>query len=237
MPNPRPSLGFARGPIVDENRMIMPIFLRYLQSLEEKTGPTLDTQGQFHSTAIIAGRTEGIGTTVVQLTSAGLLADADQIAADGSSFVRVNPDQRTGAGRGFVALDSNNRLANSLRLNAVNVSMSPTSSTVLSNDGTTTAIPIAAFTMQHGGGTISYNSGSVDPGAYGTYYVYGDDPTFAGGAVTYSFSASTEDQVANEGRIKIGVITTVSASATTGGGSSGGTTSGGGGGDGYKFVA
>lgn len=225
-----------RSRFVDEKGMLTYTALKKLIEYEQKLQNTLTLLGQIASATIIQGRTEGIGTTVVKLTAAGLLEDADQIAADGSSFVRVDADQRTGGGRGFVALDANNRLANSLRLNAVNISMSPTSSTVLSNDGAATAIPIAAFSMQHGGGTIAYNSGSVDPGAFGTFYVFADDPTFAGGAVTYSFSATTEDQVANEGRMKVGVITTSSGTPQTGGGSSGGSTPGGGGGGGYNFV-
>lgn len=220
-----------RSRFVDEKGMLTYTALKKLIEYEQKLQNTLTLLGQIASGTIIQGRTEGIGTTVVKLTAAGLLEDTDAILADGTG------SPLTGGKRGFVALDPNNRLANSFRMNMANVSSAPTAASDLSNDGSATAIVIAASTQQFGAGQVSYNSGSVDPGAFGTFYVFADDPTFAGGAVTYQFSSDPEDQVAAEGRIKFGVITSVSASAETGGGSSGGSTGGGGGGGGYNFVA
>jgi len=153
----------------------------------------------------------------------GRLDPADAVAADGGSFVRVSPNQRTGGGRGFVALDANNRLANSFRMNALNTVYGVTAATVLSNDGVATVINIAASTMQFGAGQVSYNSGSVDPGAFGSYFVYADDPTFAGGAVTYQFTQDPNVLSAAEGRMLFGAIVTSLGSATTGGGNTGGT--------------
>ena len=237
MPINPETLGWSRAPIVDvKTGVVRPDFLRYLQRLEQKTGPTLTRRGQIEATAPISTRTEGISTTVHRLTSAGLRTNADQVAADGATFARVTLDQRTGGGRGFVALDTNNRLANSFRANPVNVSSTPTSATVLSNDGVATAIPIAASTQQFGAGTVSYNSGSVDPGVFGTFFVYADDPTFAGGAVTYVFTTTTPDQTAAEGRVYFGKITTSAGPATTGGGNTGGTTTGGKGGKGFEVL-
>jgi len=96
-----------------------------------------------------------------------------------------------------------------------------------------TAITVAAQSQQFGDGSVSYNSGSVDPGGFGTFYIYADDPTFAGGAVTYQSSVTPVDQTANNGRVLFGKITTASGSAKTGGGNTGGTTSGGAGGRGF----
>lgn len=231
---PQP-LAWHRTPIVDEQGYIQPDFLRWLQYLEAKTGPTLTLAGQFQNQAPISGRTEPIGTTAQHLTAAGLLDTADSVAADGAAFVRVNPNQRTGAGRAFIALDANNRLANSARMNPVNAANAPTAATVLSNNGVATSIVIAASTMQFGSGQVSYNSGSVEPGAFGTFFIFADDPTFAGGAVSYQFTTDAEVALAAEGRILFGKITTAGGAARTGGGNTGGTTPGGGGGKGYIF--
>lgn len=94
-------------------------------------------------------------------------------------------------------------------------------------------INVAAFQIQYpfvlGAGSspalISYNSGSITPLLDATtYYVYFDDPTYAGGAQTYIASTSTPDVTAGSYRQYIGKITT----PAHGGGGTGG--SGGGGG-------
>jgi hypothetical protein len=195
----------------------------YFRTLIPSTDKTLTNKGEIKLQAPIVGRTEGIGITVTNLDSTGKLASTDAIAADGTG------SPLTGGKRGFVALDTNNRLANSFRGNPVNVSNAPTSSTTMSNDGVLTVIPISAYSAQFPPGTVSYNSGSVDPGSFGKVFVYFDDPTFAGGAVAYAFTTSPQVQTAAEGRIPVGAITTVSGSAKTGGGTSGGTGGTGGG--------
>src|ERR1041385_4119981 len=147
--------------------------------LEPKTAPTLTLQGELNSTAPIEGRTEGIGTTAQNLTSTGQLASTDNIAADGTG------SPLTGGKRGFVALDTNNRLAGTFKNNPLNVVSFFTGANPLVQDATTTNILVAASTRKFGDGSISYNSGSVDPGVLGGWTVYADDTTFAGGVVTY----------------------------------------------------
>lgn len=249
MSNPLPNR-WQRGSIVDKNGQPTPEFARYLRDLEQKTGPTLNINGQVQSTTKIAGRTEQIGTTVAGLASTGdikattkvvgrteglgtttanldptgKLLSTDAIAADGTG------SPLTGGKRGFVALDTNNRLANSFRNNAVNSSTVPTSSTSLSNDGISTAIIVAAITNQFAPGGVAYNSGSVDPGSFGIkQFIFADDPTFAGGAVTYQASTSITSLASAEGRIPWGSIIPSNGSAKTGGGFSGGSSGGPGG--------
>jgi hypothetical protein len=76
------------------------------------------------------------------------------------------------------------------------------------NDGVSLgAIAVAAHTVQYGFGTVSYNSGSINTLPFGTsYYVYADDPTFAGGAVTYVATTALENVVAGSGRYYVGKI-------------------------------
>jgi hypothetical protein len=225
-------LGWLRAPIIDPKTGIPTrYFAEYLaKNVEGKLGPTVNLDGQIQATAPVTGRTEGIGTTVQQLNTTGKLLSTDQIAADGTG------SPLTGGKRGFQALDTNNRLTNSFHANAVNVSGTPTSATVLSSaGGGATVITVGASTAQYGPSTVSYNSGSFDPGVTGTFVSFADDPTFAGGAVTYQFSATAPPQTAADGRVNFGKITT-GAGATTGGGSTGGSTPGGEGGKGYNIL-
>lgn len=95
------------------------------------------------------------------------------------------------------------------------------SSTSLTQSGTTTTINVGAGTFYLGNITVNANSGSVNPGSYGTYYVYFDDPGYASGAQTYQ--ATTDVKVLGQApyRFYVGKITTVSGGGGSGGGGSG----------------
>lgn len=101
-----------------------------------------------------------------------------------------------------------------------------------SDAGTNATITIAAHTRVYGDiSNISVNGGSVTALAYSTlYYVYYNDPTRVGGAVTYSATtnANTALPTAAAGRHYVGSVTTP---ASGGGSTSGGSAppSGGGG--------
>lgn len=86
-----------------------------------------------------------------------------------------------------------------------------------SSAGSTTAnVQVAAHTLHTDFANIAYNSGSVTGLALNTrYYVYTDDPDYAGGAVTYVASTSRPNVPANSGRYFVGTIETPSASANT----------------------
>lgn len=238
MPPNIPTFGSSRAPLVDKAGNPSRDYLKKMQEWDQKLASltsAVNRIGQLSSNLVIQGRTEGIGTTVGNLTATGQLNNFTNVAAGRTTdnLTDGTGSPLTGGKRGFLALDVNNRLADSSRANALNVSNTPTSSTVLSNTGgAATLISVAASTAQFGNGTISYNSGSVNPGIQGSFFVFADDPTFAGGAVTYQFSATASSQTAADGRVNFGKITT-SAVASTGGGSSGGTTPGGGGGRGF----
>jgi hypothetical protein len=102
-----------------------------------------------------------------------------------------------------------------------NTATTPNGSNPLTQNGTTTQINVAASVWKAGGQTstniINYNSGSVDPGSYGKFYVYADDAAHAGGTVTFVASANVADVTALDGRLYFGSITTA-----TGGGGAGG---------------
>jgi hypothetical protein len=132
------------------------------------------------------------------------------------------------------ALNSNSQLASSFHNNPADVTFAPTSTSVLSNDGLSFVTVVAASSNVFSPGLISYNSGSVATGSFGTWFVYADDPLFQGGAVTYQATTNAPFQQAGApGRLPFGKITTASGSPKTGGGFSGGSTPSGGGGRGY----
>lgn len=86
---------------------------------------------------------------------------------------------------------------------------------------TTTRIDVATTTNTFGSApNVTYNSGFVDPGSFGTYYIYCLDPQRQGGAVTYLASTSNPQVTNDDAIVFFGKI------VTTGGG--GGTGSGGG---------
>jgi hypothetical protein len=238
MSNPLP-LRQLRGPIVDAKGNPTRDFMLWLRDLEQKTGPALDIKGQVQATTKVSGRQEQIGTTLQNVDAAGT------ILAPGVDFARAYANKNTdniadgtgsplsGGKRGFQALDTNNRLQNSFRGNPVNVSNTPTSSTTLSNDGVSHAVVIASSTNQFAPGGVAYNSGSIDPGVFQKSYITAPDPTFAGGAVSYSASTTPQSQTSAEGLINFGTLTTQAGVAGTGGGNTGGT-KGSAGGRGYN---
>lgn len=127
---------------------------------------------------------------------------------DGASYVRTTTTQRDGGGRAYSALDSDNRLVDQLRMPTLAAVYAPSGTSPLSQPTSSRTIAIASFTMNIGSSAVNYNSGSVLPATYGTFYVYADDPTYSGGAVTYYASSDPHVLTQNDGRIVIGVITT-----------------------------
>jgi len=105
------------------------------------------------------------------------------------------------------------RAVTSSEVTALNTSGRSTSTTgALSQVGTTTQISVASKTLQFGFGPVTYSAGSVNPGGSlpATYFVFADDPGFAGGAVTYQASPNESDVYAADGRIYFGKITLAS---------------------------
>lgn len=119
---------------------------------------------------------------------------------------------------------STSQVATSFHLQPSTASFIPLSSAVLSNDSVHTVVVVAASTLQFGSGTVSYNSGSFEPGSFGTFYAFADDPQFQGGAVTYIFGTVPSFQLLSDARIPFGKIISSPTTARTGGGSTGGST-------------
>lgn len=130
---------------------------------------------------------------------------------------------------GAILLDAG-MLSSTFVNNPVDAFAVPASGMTLSQTGVTMTIVMASGTVQFGSGTVSYNSASVSP-SYGTWYIYFDDPRYAGGNVTLNATTNAAMIAAAPGRVYVGKITTTN----TGGGSGGGTGGGSGGGKGGGF--
>jgi hypothetical protein len=89
--------------------------------------------------------------------------------------------------------------------------------------GATATITVASHVLKTPTGNISYNAGSITGLTHSTtYYVYADDPTYSGGAVTYVATTDAADLVANEGRYLVGEVLTPAPSGTGTTGAKGG---------------
>lgn len=139
--------------------------------------------------------------------------DASKAGVPGKTF--LVPGMAVAQG---VQFDNQGRPSSSFFTNAVdNTGVSLTNP--LSQSGTSTAILVASTTWQFGGFAPVYNSGSVDPGMYGTFNVFFDDPQFIGGVAVYQAAApGTAVQLKKRGRFYLGTITTSNAGGGTGGG-------------------
>lgn len=109
----------------------------------------------------------------------------------------------------------------------------PTSNPLTATDaGSNDTVSIAAFTMRcTGHADVSVSGGSITALSYSTlYYIYYDDATLAGGAVTFNATTTKETAINGSGRFFVGSILTPAASgAATVGNNDGGVGAQGGG--------
>lgn len=108
------------------------------------------------------------------------------------------------------------------------------SSTYVNTTTSNATISIAASTSYIGSASVSYNAMSTatltgTPGTTVTYYIYADDPSYAGGTPSGGLQSTTDPNVIfqNDGRVYLG---SASVNFATSSGSTGGTGTGGGGG-------
>lgn len=211
--------------------------------------PTFDDAGGIHNWYFRA-YAQYPGSKPSKPTVLGGLGNPTAVKLQGPSKLTLLPStgsgtasptgQQGGQGRGKAAQSSPKVLRigrpQGSQTPVVNPSVSPAQhllavvnsasfTTAVTQSGTSTALNVASGTFYIGSTKITTNAGSVDPGAYGTFYVYHDDPYFQGGNVVYQVTSDITQLGQAYGRFVDGKITTTN----TGGGSGGGTGGGGGG--------
>lgn len=224
----------SRAPVVGKDGTLTPDALRLFSNWDTRLTNGLNLLGEFignlSADVKIGNRTEGIGTTVQNINSTGQLNSLLNVLSDRTldniddttNYQRTTPTQATGATRAFNALNGQSQLAGSFHNNPLNVQSTYTGPNPITQAGTTKSITIAASTQQFGDGRVSYNSGSITPSLYGTYYIYADDPNYLGGSVIYVATQNAADLTAANGRVYFGVITTKASGGGTGTGGGGG---------------
>lgn len=105
------------------------------------------------------------------------------------------------------------RAENQRFLNMITFGNAPSVQSVIpltaSADATTAQIQVGAHTLHYGGLTLAYGAGTVSGLLPSTdYYVYADDPTLAGGAVTYQSTTNYVNLAGSKNRYLIGAIRT-----------------------------
>lgn len=98
-------------------------------------------------------------------------------------------------------------------MTAGSVSYRPLVNPILANDaGANVTVSISSFTMRTVEGDVSVNSGTLTGLSYSTlYYLYYDDPKFAGGAVSFVATTTKETALNNSGRFYLGSVLTPAA--------------------------
>jgi hypothetical protein len=118
--------------------------------------------------------------------------------------------------------DSANRKA----ATAANLSYRPLSNPLTATDaGVTATVTIASFSMRVAGiGDIAVTGGTIATLAFSTlYFIYYDDPNFAGGTVTHNATTIKENGLNNAGRFFVGsILTPADGAADTVGNNDGG---------------
>jgi hypothetical protein len=219
---------FLQERIVDQDGKLTPVAARAFQDIITRCDLILTNVGQIQSSAPVVGRTEGIGTTVSNLTSSGQLNNLTNVAAgrttDNISDGTGSP--LTGGKRGFQAINASIRIAGSTVQVPVSLNGAFTGANPLAQSGVTTTINVAAWSMQFGNIVAGDGvGGSVNPGVFGTFFVYVDMPVLVfalGGGLSYFSTSNVFDLTANDGRICLGKITTAGGGGGTGAGTGGG---------------
>lgn len=159
------------------------------------------------------------------------------VGANWSTNLTNRPTELTD-GRITTALNSSGRLIKATNIfssGILGIRATTNVSLTATDAGATATVNISAHSRKVGDvssqTTVSYNSGSVTGLSFSTrYFIYTDDATYAGGAVTYVATTNSDDLSARAGRVYVGEVTTPADGGGDTGGSYGGGISGGGGG-------
>jgi hypothetical protein len=102
----------------------------------------------------------GASSARLGLDSSGNLTSADKIAADGSTYVRVTANERTGGGRAYTGLDANGDVCRDVATNRV-VSASIIAGALDNKSIEFTGSASAKMTLTQADGLKSYNTGGT----------------------------------------------------------------------------
>ena len=174
--------------------------LDYTQAITEGNGiPTLTFHIWWQTVAkALEVAYSTLQTQVDAINAALAAAEAAQNAADTAT---------ASAAAAQNAADSSNAVASLTNSGVTGVTITATDA------GSNVTVTVSSHTRVYGdGSTVSVSSGSVTGLSYSTaYYIYYDDPSRAGGTVTYQATTSMATASQTGDRHLVGVVTTPAA--------------------------
>lgn len=158
--------------------------------------------------------------TINQLADTVNAIAAAQAAADAANAAAAAADAAASAAQ--TAADTAQNAADNVAADSALANSGVTGATITASDaGTDATVTISGHTRVYGdGATVSVTGGSVTGLSYSTfYYVYYDQPSRAGGSVTYQVTTSAATAAQTGNRHLVGSVTTpAAAGAPTDGG-------------------
>jgi hypothetical protein len=202
---------FVDGYVKSDGTGIPNIQLTFL----DKTGAFLGDAQAIGTTSTSWAFISGSGTVPANAVTAMLGLYNNSTTASAVEFDQINALRLTTLGSEVQDGPSN------FSATASTLTYRPTSNPLTATDaGSNATINIAAFTMRTSSkGDISVSSGSITALSYSTlYYIYYDDGTLSGGAVTFAATTTKTTAINGSGRFFVGSIITPAATApnTTG---------------------
>jgi len=214
-------------PALNDGGVVQKWYLRaYAQYPGSKPSKSAVLGGLTNPTALILQGTTRM--TLLPSTGSGTASTNGQQGASGYGKQRnSNPKvQRVGRTQASNAPVVTPVINAQLHLLAATAAFAQTTS--LSQVGTSTSITVnggpgvAGGIFYNGPITVAVYGATINPGSYGTWYIFHDDPNFQGGNVIYQFTNNPVVLGQGVGRFYEGSITTSSGGGGSGGGSGGG---------------
>jgi hypothetical protein len=206
----------------------------YFRTLVPSTDKTLTQKGEIQAKANVTGRAEQISLTLGNITAIGQLNNADNIAADGVTFARVNATAVTAnnvdLSKAGVVNKTAANIAETSNLKWRSMAHSttqPSGLTITASDsgGGSAAATFSAFTQQVPGLTSYPVASTFFLGLANatTYYCYINDPNFDGSGHAISVTTTPDTIFSNSALSYVGTVTTPAGGAGPTTGKAGGT--------------
>ena len=184
----------------------LPRLPRFIQVTEQSGRPALTFQQWWQSVV------EDTETALNSIQDNVDAIAAAQAAADAANTAAANAQSAADAADTAAAAATTEQSLNNSYVTGITITAT--------DAGSDATINITAHTREYGDGTnVSVNSGSLTGLSYSTlYFIYYDDASRAGGAVTYASTTDETVAVQSGNRHVVGSVTTPAAAAPDNGG-------------------
>jgi hypothetical protein len=187
---------------------------------------TFDQPGTFWLDGLQMVATGSIFTGPIPFGNSGAPGSTDQLP-DGSTYARILGTQLSSGSHKLTVAGSGMQLGdqrNKSPISTLNLTYKWPGVISYTSTATTATISVGATTVLLGTASVSYNAMSVNVSGTGTaqYFLYVDDPTYAGGTRTLVATTNGNDLYASDGRVFVGQVAVTFIAGGTGAGGGGG---------------